>query len=199
MGRLKEAFKPKAAKQNNYSHLRNNTNPVWYKDAGLRKNVFHCVGLYFCVFYLGYDASLMNGLQAIPQWESYFNNPSGSVLGFISASLFLPAIVTPFMASWINGRWGRKICLAVGSLLLILGAFLNAFATNLGTFIGGRVIIGAAGPFGKIVSNLNHRFPGAICIIMFMFALSTPSQFRMLSNDTASQALIAIDLLSKHH
>lgn len=143
-------FKPKAARQMNFSHLINNTNPVWYKDSGLRKNVAHCVGLYLCVFYLGYDASLMNGLQAIPQWDEYFNSPSGSVLGFISASLFLPAIFTPFVASWINGRWGRKWCLVVGSLLLILGAFLNAFATNLGTFIGGRVIIGAAGPFGKI-------------------------------------------------
>ncbi|VUC28437.1 unnamed protein product [Clonostachys rosea] len=143
-------FKPKAAKSPRFAHLTNNTNPVWYKDPGLRKNVYHCVGLYLCVFYLGYDASLMNGLQAIPEWEKYFNNPSGAILGFISASLFLPAIFTPFVASWINGRWGRKWCLGVGSVLLILGAFLNAFATNIGTFIGGRVIIGAAGPFGKI-------------------------------------------------
>lgn len=89
-------------------------------------------------------------MQAIPQWNAYFNDPSGSVLGFISASLFLPAIITPFFASWINGRWGRKVCMAVGSILLILGAFLNAFARDIGTFIGGRVIIGAAGPFGKI-------------------------------------------------
>jgi MFS family permease len=97
-----------------------------------------------------YDGSLMNGLQAIPEWEEYFNDPSGSILGFISASLFLPAIVTPFAASWVSGRWGKKWCLALGSVLLILGACLNAFATNLGMFIGGRVIIGAAGPFGKI-------------------------------------------------
>lgn len=143
-------LKPKAAQQMYYTTLANNTNPTWYKDAGLRKNVFHCVGLYFAVFYLGYDASLMNGLQSIPEWQEYFNHPSGSILGLISASLFLPAIVTPFLASRINSIWGRKVCLGVGSVLLILGAFLNAFAQNLGTFIGGRVIIGAAGPFGKI-------------------------------------------------
>jgi len=145
-----EFMKPKAAQQMAFTRLQNNTHATWYKDAGLRKNVFHCVGLYMAVFYLGYDASLMNGLQAIPEWEKYFDNPSGSVLGLISASLFLPAIVTPFVASWINGLWGRKVCLLVGSLLLILGAFLNAFAKDLPTFIGGRVIIGAAGPFGKI-------------------------------------------------
>lgn len=26
-------------------------------------NILHCTGLYFCVIYLGYDASLLNGLQ----------------------------------------------------------------------------------------------------------------------------------------
>lgn len=150
MGKVKEFLKPKAAKQMHFMSLKNNTHPTWYKDAGLRMNVWHCVGFYFAVFYLGFDASLMNGLQAIPEWQEYFDNPSGNILGLISASLFLPAIFTPFMASWINGRWGRKWCLTVGSILLILGAFLNAFAQNLGTFIGGRVIIGAAGPFGKI-------------------------------------------------
>ncbi|KAF5640163.1 hexose transporter [Fusarium sp. NRRL 25303] len=145
-----EFFRPKATRTLHYAHLKNNTHSTWYKDSGLRKNVWHCVGFYFAVFYLGFDASLMNGLQAIPQWEEYFNYPSGNTLGLISASLFLPAIITPFAASWINGLWGRKWCLAVGSVLLILGAFLNAFAKNIGTFIGGRVIIGAAGPFGKI-------------------------------------------------
>ncbi|CVK86008.1 related to hexose transporter protein [Fusarium mangiferae] len=150
LNKVTEFFRPKATRTLHYAHLKNNTHPTWYKDSGLRKNVWHCVGFYFAVFYLGFDASLMNGLQAIPQWEEYFNYPSGNTLGLISASLFLPAIITPFAASWINGLWGRKWCLAVGSVLLILGAFLNAFAKNIGTFIGGRVIIGAAGPFGKI-------------------------------------------------
>ena len=105
-----------------------------------------------CVFYLGYDASLLNGLQAMDQWNTYFNDPSGSTLGLISASLFLPAIITPYFASYISDRWGRKMCLAVGSLVLILGAFINAFANTLGMFIAGRTLVGAAGPFGKITA-----------------------------------------------
>ncbi|KAK4936141.1 hypothetical protein LTR10_022937 [Elasticomyces elasticus] len=145
-------FKPKDSKLSHIATLRNNTNPTWWRDPCLRKNVFHCVGLYFCVFYLGYDASLMTGLQAIPEWNDYFDNPSGNTLGLISASLFLPAIVTPFMASAVNSRWGRRICIAVGSILMILGACLNAFANNIGMFIGGRVVIGAAGPFAKITA-----------------------------------------------
>ena len=38
---------------------------------------------------ISYDASLLNGLQAMPQWQKYFNNPDSSRLGLISASLFL--------------------------------------------------------------------------------------------------------------
>lgn len=131
---------------------RNNTNRRWWLDAGLRVNVFHCIILFFAVFYLGYDASLLNGLQAMPQWKKYFNNPKSNELGLISASLFLPAIITPFISSWINSRWGRKASLGVGSFILILGAFVNGFANSKGMFIAGRVLIGAAGPFGKITA-----------------------------------------------
>ncbi|KAK5168857.1 uncharacterized protein LTR77_006166 [Saxophila tyrrhenica] len=139
-------------KEMSFAHIPNNTNSRWWKDPCLRINVFHCIGLYFCVFYLGYDASLLNGLQAMDQWNDYFNSPSGNTLGLISASLFLPAIVTPYMASYVSDHFGRKMSLAAGSLLLILGAFINAFATNLGMFIAGRVLVGAAGPFGKITA-----------------------------------------------
>lgn len=41
-----------------FSQYRNNTNPCWWKDSCLRINVLHCVGLYFCVFYLGCVALL---------------------------------------------------------------------------------------------------------------------------------------------
>lgn len=134
-----------------YSEIQN-TDRRWWKDPCLRLNIFHCTGLYWCVFYLGYDASLLNGLQAMESWNAYFGSPEGNTLGLISASLFLPAIVTPYIASFISDRWGRKMCLAVGSLVLILGACINAFANSLGMFIAGRTLVGAAGPFGKITA-----------------------------------------------
>ncbi|OAA63401.1 General substrate transporter [Niveomyces insectorum RCEF 264] len=135
-----------------FSHLRNNTNASWWKDPCLRLNVFHCLGLYLCVFYLGYDTSLMNGLQALPRWQKYFNDPSSSRLGLIAASLFLPAIVTSFMSSAVNDRWGRKPALMIGSILMIAGGFVNAFANSEGMFIAGRALIGCGGPFGKITA-----------------------------------------------
>ncbi|KAI1121208.1 general substrate transporter [Nemania abortiva] len=135
-----------------YSLFQNNTNKRWWLDPGLRINVLHCCCLYFCVFYLGYDASLLNGLQNIPQWNEYFGNPSGNYLGLISASLFLPAIVTPYFSSAVNSKFGRKPALWTGSIILITGAIVNGTATSGGAFIGGRVLMGVAGPFGKITA-----------------------------------------------
>lgn len=39
------------------------------------------------------DGSLMNGLQAMEQWQSFLGHPTGATLGLISASLFLPTIL----------------------------------------------------------------------------------------------------------
>lgn len=76
----------------------------------MRRHVVHYCGLCCVVFYLGCGASLMNGLQAVPQWETS-NKPSVRPLDLISARLFLTVSVTPFVASWINDLWGRKLCL----------------------------------------------------------------------------------------
>ena len=34
---------------------------------------------------MGYDGSLMNGLQSLPQWQSAFNHPSNGMLGILNA------------------------------------------------------------------------------------------------------------------
>ena len=34
---------------------------------------------------MGYDGSLMNGLQSLPQWQSNFNHPSNGMLGVLNA------------------------------------------------------------------------------------------------------------------
>lgn len=69
----------------------------------------HVFVLYLCVFTFGvshtvgpicvyeltmpivlvqYDGSLLNGLQTLPQWQTYFNHPAGQQLGLISASFY---------------------------------------------------------------------------------------------------------------
>lgn len=118
----------------------------------MRRNVMHCMVISLCVYYLGYDQNLLNGLQALPKWREYFNSPSGAILGFCTASIFFPAIVSAFVGDWIAGKYGRKWSLALGAILIVIGAFVNAFAKNFDMFIGARWIIGAGGGITKVAA-----------------------------------------------
>ncbi|OXH63283.1 hexose transporter protein, partial [Cryptococcus neoformans] len=48
-----------------------NTNPIWYKDAGLRRNVAHGLGLCLVIATNGYQAGLPTGFQAMPTWQKF--------------------------------------------------------------------------------------------------------------------------------
>ncbi|GAA5868558.1 hypothetical protein JCM8547_003186 [Rhodosporidiobolus lusitaniae] len=124
------------------SDVTNNTNSKWWRDPGLRKGMFHIFVLYSVVFALGYDGSLLTGLQALPTWKRDFNSPAGYALGLISASYFLPKIITPFFVSAIADRWGRKITLYIGAFLMIAGSLVGTFSQSRGQLIGSRIILG---------------------------------------------------------
>ncbi|KAB5589620.1 Sugar transporter STL1 [Ceratobasidium theobromae] len=107
------------------------------------------------------DGSLLNGLQTLPQWNTYFDTPSGNRLGLISASQYLPAIVVPLFAAWTNDKFGRKFILWIGGVLVIIGAVVQATAKGDGQFIASRVIVGSgsglqASAAPILVAELTH-------------------------------------------
>lgn len=148
----------------NYAALPNNTASAWWRDAGLRKSascdgieltldVLHIVTLYTAVYSLGYDGSLLNGLQALPAWQSDFGSPKGTTLGLIAASLYLPKIPVLPLLSWFVDRYGRKPNLVrlmsdptdmqmLGAVLLFAGSFLGAFCNNVAGLVGSRIMLG---------------------------------------------------------
>ncbi|QGI70416.1 hypothetical protein CEK26_002749 [Fusarium fujikuroi] len=74
---------------------------------------------------LGFDASMMSGLQAVPSWDNYFGQPRGALLGIMSAILPLGCVVaTPFI-SLVGDRWGRRMGIFVGAVIMILGAAIQ--------------------------------------------------------------------------
>lgn len=81
---------------------------------------------------------------------SYFGTPTGNILGLFAASIFLPSIITAFIGDWIAAKYGRRVAVWVGSVLIIIGALLNGLAQNTGQFIGGRVILGSGGAITKV-------------------------------------------------
>ncbi|CAG9994410.1 unnamed protein product [Clonostachys byssicola] len=135
-----------------YADLPNNTDKSWWKDPGLRKNVFHIAGLCVCPFYLGYDSALLTGLQALPYWKDYFGHPTGTTLGLITASISFPTVITSFFASWVAEKYGRRWAVWIGTALIIVGGIVNGLANSLAMLIIARVIIGAGGGMTKVVA-----------------------------------------------
>ncbi len=59
-----------------------------------------------------------------------FHEPSGSLKGIISASYSLGAILALPFVPLINDRFGRRWCIMVGSIFMIIGSFLQGFANG---------------------------------------------------------------------
>ncbi|OWZ80453.1 sugar transporter [Cryptococcus neoformans Tu401-1] len=135
-----------------FSDIPNNTSRYWYKDRGLKANVTHCLGLCCVIYYLGYDASLLNGLQAIRAWEEFMHYPTGNLLGLYAASFFLPTIFTAYIGDYCARRLGRIKTVALGTLIILAGSLINALATNPGMWVAGRAIIGAGGGIAKVAT-----------------------------------------------
>ncbi|KAJ2958868.1 hypothetical protein NQZ79_g5622 [Umbelopsis isabellina] len=90
----------------------------------------------------GYDGSLLNGLQSLPQWNNYFGNPSGAALGTLSSGTTFGLIASLIPAAWICDKFGRRWPIIVGSGITIAGAVIQSAAVDFAMFWIGRFIIG---------------------------------------------------------
>lgn len=90
---------------------------------------------------------MMNGLQTLPQWREYFGYPSPALLGVINAVYPVSKILGLLPATWIAERWGRKVPMLMGLVVLLIGPAIQAASTNLAMFVIARAIIGAATVF----------------------------------------------------
>ncbi|MCJ1308176.1 hypothetical protein MMC25_001828, partial [Agyrium rufum] len=92
-----------------------------------------------------YDASVFNSIQGSANWVAYFNKPNPELIGAINTAYTVGAIVGGFFFGGpIADYAGRKVGMAVGCAFVIIATFMQTFAPRggLGTFIGGRVLIG---------------------------------------------------------
>ncbi|PSN59655.1 general substrate transporter [Corynespora cassiicola Philippines] len=133
------------------SHPMEDTRP-WYQQPELRKLYLLMPFLFLGSTTLGYDGSLLNGLQTMPAWQTFFHHPTGSRLGLLGAfpgfGGFAVLLFTPYVADLL----GRRLGTAIGCLIVILGAIIQAFPKKSdpdAMFLAGRFIMG----MGSNISN----------------------------------------------
>jgi len=85
----------------------------------------------------------MNGLQALDQWQNFMSHPTGARLGFINAIFWLGLGISFPIAAWAANKYGRKLGIYFGYILLFLGVALLAGRRQT-TFMLSRLFVGSA-------------------------------------------------------
>ena len=123
--------------------------------------VFSVVG-FFCSTMNGYDASLINNLLQNTAFRATYNvENDGLWAGIVSSMYQIGGVVAlPFVGPIIDG-FGRRVGMASGALLVIVGTIIQATSHARAQFMGGRFFLGfgvgisaSAGPM--YVVEINH-------------------------------------------
>ncbi|KAM6507138.1 hypothetical protein FALCPG4_018522 [Fusarium falciforme] len=121
-----------------------NPNPdvPWYKQAHLLRLNLNIAGLIFFSSAVGYDGSLLNGLQSLPQWQEYMDHPTGEWSGFINVVYWITIGLSCPVGGWLANRFGRRVVIALAYIPLLAGSGLQAGAQTQAQWIVGRALIG---------------------------------------------------------
>jgi len=115
----------------------------------------------------GFDGALVNGLQILPEWQKYFNNPTGSTLGLLGAIQNIGSLGSIPIAPIWNDYFGRRKTVMLGGAMMLTGAALQASSKSVAWFLGGRCLLGFGGGFNNNADPLmvielcypSHRAP----------------------------------------
>lgn len=90
----------------------------------------------------GYDGSMMNGLQSLTQWTTYFNNPSGGRLGLLNAIQNIGGLAAYPISPYVSDGLGRRSAILLGATIMCIATAIQTAAQSTGMFIGARFLIG---------------------------------------------------------
>ena len=104
---------------------------------------------------------MTNGMQVLPAWQDRFGHPTGSKLGFFGASNAIGGVIPFLFLGWMGDKFGRRIPTALGSVIIIVGVFVEFFATSLNMYIGGKIVLGIGSGLVQmtaavLVTELSH-------------------------------------------
>ncbi|KAI0942190.1 hypothetical protein AcW1_009507 [Taiwanofungus camphoratus] len=114
----------------------------WYNNWRLIRLHLWIVLLLITATTNGFDNSLMNSFQSLPQWENYFNNPQGGKLGLLNAIQNIGSLAGYPFAPYFSDGFGRRPTIWFGATIMLVGVAVQTAAHNLGMFIGARFCVG---------------------------------------------------------
>ncbi|KAL2813352.1 general substrate transporter [Aspergillus cavernicola] len=114
----------------------------WYRDGTLLKLNALLLCALLTQIAAGYDSSMLNGMQSLPQWRRFFGQPTGTRLGAMTFAPNGGTLISVLISSQLCERIGRRYPILLGSLIIIFGSILQAAAQNYGMFVASRFLVG---------------------------------------------------------
>lgn len=91
----------------------------------------------------GYDAGVLGGVQETRPFREALGNPTGPyIIPMVASSYTLAATICALAVSWLGMPLGRRGCIVMGDMLVIVGGSLQASSWSVPQIIVGRVICG---------------------------------------------------------
>lgn len=88
------------------------------------------------------DTGIIGPVTVMENYVSQFGSQSAPLHGLIVSSLLVSAAAFSFFAGRVADLLGRPKAIAIGALVLSLGAALEAGAVGLAMFVAGRCVEG---------------------------------------------------------
>ncbi|KAF5322318.1 hypothetical protein D9619_000144 [Psilocybe cf. subviscida] len=145
----------------------------WYQKPNLR--MLYLILLPTCLgveMSNGYDASMMNGLQVVNSWVTFYHHPRSVLLGVMSAIYFAGAVCSLPFVPFVTDGLGRRGAITTGSIIMIIGAILQGASQDFAMFVVARFILGFGIPFSivaasTLIGELGHPKERAILGSLF--------------------------------
>ncbi|GAW26840.1 putative major facilitator superfamily general substrate transporter [Rosellinia necatrix] len=123
--------------------------PAWVPESTLTLSVLLVLCSVVQSITLGYDASMLNGLNILPSYTEYFNlTPVG--FGLNTASVFIGGALGTPVAGVFSNRYGRRPAIFWSANITVFAVILQTTAQNAAMFVAARIILG----FGSIISGI---------------------------------------------
>ncbi|KZO91381.1 general substrate transporter [Calocera viscosa TUFC12733] len=121
--------------------VRNSPIKQWSKESV--HLYFACFVSFLCACANGYDGSLFSGLSPMPYYQSFFQSGTvGNKVSLIFSMYTVGSMIGAFSAGPIADRFGRRVGMFVGGVVIITGMALTASAPSINQLVGGRFVLG---------------------------------------------------------
>ncbi|EGP82771.1 unnamed protein product [Zymoseptoria tritici ST99CH_1A5] len=96
----------------------------------------------------GFDGSLMGGINAMKSYQHSFGlSGAGSSTGIIFIIYNLAQIAAAPFCGLLADGYGRRMCIFIGCVVVLIGTAIATSANSIGQFIAGRFILGFGATF----------------------------------------------------